>query len=216
MSSSSEAGLVVAGVAPMQLRDLSALDAPNALAQTLLGSLASEAHDQGYRDGYVAGRTEGRAEALATAQAEAEVARSVRRATELREQAEHSGAVAALESAAAQVRSLLEELTARVEDQATTLALAIVETIIAREVATATPADVVRRVLQVLPPTATATVRLHPSIVSTGVVQDLLALGLVVLGDESLEPADALVESDGSVVDLRIDAAMQRVREVLA
>lgn len=203
-------------LAPMALRDLSALDAPSALAQTLLGSLASEAHDQGYRDGYAAGRTEGHAAALAAAQAEAEVARSVRRTAEARESAQHMAAVAALESAAAQVRGLLEELAARVEDQATTLACALVETIMAREVASATSADVVRRVLQVLPPTATATVRLHPSIVPTGVAQDLLTLGLVVVGDESLDPADALVESDGSMVDLRIAAAMERVREVLA
>lgn len=203
-------------LAPMQLRDLSTIDAPHALAQTLLGTLAADAREQGYQDGFALGRTEARAELEAAAEAEAAQALAVRRVTEERQAEEHAAAVAALASAATQVRSLVEELTARIEEQATTLAFALVETIMAREIATATPADVVRRVLQVLPPTATATVRLHPSIVSTGVVQDLLALGLVVVADDALEPADALVESDGSVVDLRIGAAMQRVREVLA
>lgn len=203
-------------LAAMELRDLSSIAAPHALAQTLLGTLAADARDDGYRDGYAAGRAEARAAAAAEAEAEAERVRSAHRETEQRQAEQHAAAIAALGSAATQVRGLIEQLTAGVEEQATTLAYALVETIMAREVATAVPADVVRRVLQVLPPTATATVRLHPSIVSTGVVQDLLALGLVVVADPTLEPADALVESDGSVIDLRIAAAMQRVREVLA
>ena len=216
MSSSSSPPDAAGVLAPMELRDLSRLDAPHALAQTLLGTLAADAREQGYRDGFALGRTEARAEVEAAAALEAAEARSVRRTTEQRQAEQHAAALAALESAAGQVRGLLEELTARIEEQATTLAFALVDTIMAREAATATPADVVRRVLQVLPGTPTATVRLHPSIVSTGVVQDLLALGLAVVGDESLAPADALVESDGSVVDLRIGAAMDRVREVLA
>lgn len=201
----------------MQLRDLSRLDAPNALARTLLGDLAATAREEGYRDGFVVGRTEARAEVEAAAAAEASRARSVRLATEARQDQQHAASLAALESAATQVRELLEELSARVEEQATTLAFALVETIMAREAATATPADVVRRVLQVLPATTTiATVRLHPAIVPTGVVQDLLSRGVAVVADETLEPADALVESDGSVTDLRISSAMDRVREVLA
>lgn len=213
MSSSSEAATAPA---PMELRDLSRVAAPHALAQTLLGTLAADAREEGYQQGFVLGRAEARAEVEAAAAAEAARARSARLAAEQRQAQEHAAGVAALESAAVQVRDLLQELTARIEAQATDLAFALVDTIMAREAAAATPADVVRRVLQVLPATTTATVRLHPSIVSTGVVQDLLTLGLAVVADETLEPADALVESDGSVVDLRISAAMARVREVLA
>lgn len=219
MSSSSEAP---AALAPMQLRDLSSVEAPHALARTLLGSLASTAREDGYRDGFVAGRTEGLAEARAAAAIEAERARSARRASEQRRAEEHAAALAALESAAAQVRGQLGQLTADIESRATTLAFALADTIMAREVAEAAPADVVRRVLQVLPPTqATSpaapvtTVRLHPVVATTGVAQDLLALGLSVVADETLGPADALVESDGSVLDLRIAAAMARVREAL-
>lgn len=209
MSSSSEV------LAPMELRDLSSVEAPHALARTLLGSLAATAREEGYRDGFLAGRAEGRAQAEAAAAIEAEQARSVSRAAEQRRAEQHAAALTALETAAAQVRAQLDELTAAIESQATTLAFALADTIMAREVATASAADVVRRVLQVLPSAPTATVRLHPSVVPTGVAQDLLARGVSVVGDETLEPADALVESDGSVVDLRIAAAMARVREVL-
>jgi hypothetical protein len=78
-------------------------------------------------------------------------------------------------------------------------------------------ADVVARVLQVLPAAPVGRVRLHPSLVSAEAVRDLVARGLEIVPDSTLGPADALVEStDGAVVDLRIDEALGRVREVLS
>ncbi|HWU20083.1 MAG TPA: FliH/SctL family protein, partial [Nocardioides sp.] len=128
---------------------------------------------------------------------------------------EHAAAMAALAQAAEQVRGLLGDLAGAIEEQATELAWALTEELVGREVRSADSVDTVRRVLAVLPDAPVATVSLHPSVVGDTVVRDLIARGVRVLADPSLAPADALVEADGSVSDLRIDAALERVREVL-
>ena len=39
--------------------------------------------------------------------------------------------------------------------------------------------------------------------------------GLTVVADPTLDPRDAVVETDTSVIDLRVSSALSRVREVL-
>jgi flagellar assembly protein FliH len=188
----------------------------NALARTLLGELAERASAEAQAQGYAVGWARGRRDAQAAAAAAADRAEQERRATEALRENEHRTAVSALHEAAEQLRGTLTELRLQVEEQGTDLALALTETLLARELATLTDADVVRRVLAATPaaPT-TATVRLHPSVAASVEVKGLTDAGLVVVPDPTLERTDAVVECDGSVVDLRIDAAMDRLREVL-
>lgn len=185
------------------------------LARTVLSDVAEaarqEARAQGYAVGWAQGRRDGRA-AADRAAAEAEAARVE---TEARRDAEHEAALAALAKAADEVRGLLADLAGAIETQGTELAWALTEQLVGREVAVATAPDVVRRVLQVLPAVPTASVRLHPDVVA-GATEELREHGLLVVADPALDRADALVECDGSITDLRISSAMERVREVLS
>lgn len=188
----------------------------DAVTESMLDGLATKAREAARAQGYAVGWAEGRraaAEQAATEQAE----RSARdRAAEARRQAEHDDAVAALGRAAEEVRMLLDELAGAVEAQASDLALALTAEIVGARAASVTAADVVVRVLQVLPAVPIGRVRLHPALLADSAVQDLAERGLEVVADPALGRADALVESpDGSVTDLRVDAAMARVREVL-
>lgn len=189
----------------------------DAITESLLDGIASEARDAAKAQGYAVGWAAGRRAAAEQAAADA-AARAARQAEdEARRADEHRAAVEALARAAEQVRGLLGDLAASVESQATELALALTAELVGIRVADMEPADVVARVLQVLPAAPVGRVRLHPSLISAEAVQDLLARGLDVVTDPSLGPADALVEStDGAIVDLRIDEAMARVRQVLA
>ena len=109
----------------------------------------------------------------------------------------------------------LAELRGRDEEQGTDLALALTETLLARELTVVTEADVVQRVLAVAPGATTATVRLHPSVAGSVDAKELVDAGLVIIADAGLDRADAVVECDGALTDLRIGAAVDRLREVL-
>ncbi|MFW6867096.1 hypothetical protein ACOACQ_06890 [Nocardioides sp. CPCC 206347] len=189
----------------------------DSITESLLDGIAAEARDAAQAQGYAVGWAAGRRAAAEQATA-AELARAARAAEdEARRTDEHRAAIEALARAAEQVRGLLGDLASAVESQATGLALALTAEIVGIRVDAMAPADVVARVLQVLPAAPVGRVRLHPSLVSAEAVRDLVARGLEVVPDSTLGPADALVEStDGAVVDLRIDEALGRVREVLS
>jgi flagellar assembly protein FliH len=53
-------------------------------------------------------------------------------------------------------------------------------------------------------------------VVTDDAATQLREAGVTLLADPSLSPVDALVESDGSITDLRITEAIERVRQVLA
>jgi len=189
--------------------------------QSLLADLAAEARAAAQSQGYAVGWAQGRRAAEAAAAAEAaEVAReSTARAAaaDAARETEHHAALAALAAATAEIRGLIGELTERVEAQATALAWELTATLVGREVAVATDADIVRRALGVTPDGAVATVRLHPSVAASAPADDeLRAAGLAVVADPALSRADVLVECNGAITDLRIDAALERVRQVLA
>lgn len=186
------------------------------VAESLLGEVAESVRAAARAQGYAVGWAAGRRDAAEAAQLEAAEAAEHRRAAEERREAEHRAAVEALAAAAVEVRALLDDLAAGVEKQATQLAWALTEQLVEREVTATTGPDVVRRVLHSLPRTGLATVRLHPDVAADPAVRELTERGLTVVGDPALDRADALVEADGAVVDLRIAEAMQRVREVLA
>lgn len=188
--------------------------------QSLLGDLAAEARSAAQAQGYAVGWAQGRRAAEAAAAVDAaDMAReaAARAAADDAARAdEHRAALRALADATAEVRALVGVLTERVEAQATTLAWELTATLVRHEVSVATDADVVRRVLGLAPEGSVATVRLHPSVASSAPAdEELRAAGLTVVADPTLSRADALLECDGSVADLRIDEALERVRQVL-
>jgi flagellar assembly protein FliH len=208
----------VPGLATLPTPDLPAADWTDAttLARTVLGDVAETARADAHAQGYAVGWAQGRRDAQSAAQVAADEADLARLEAEERREREHQAAVTALRQAAQQVRGLLTELCCSIEEQGTDLALAITETLVAREVSVLTDEDVVRRVLAVTPGPTTATVRLHPSVAGSVAAQGLADLGLTIVADMTLGRPDAVVESDGSVTDLRIGTALERLREVLA
>jgi len=186
------------------------------LADSLLGQVAEETRTAARAQGYSVGWAEGRRAAAAEADRAARELAALNAEAEAQRAAEHDAALAALAKAATEVRALLNDLATRVESQASALAWELTATLVDRELAVADDADVVRRVLKVLPDTGLATVRLHPSIVRADAAAELREAGVTVVGDAALGRADALVECDGSVADLRVSEALERVRQVLA
>jgi len=187
----------------------------DAVTESVLGELADSVRTAARSQGYAVGWAEGRRAAAAAAEVAAKELAAAAAAAEARREETQRSAVAALGRAAEEVRGLLEELATRIEAQATDLAWQLTEVIVGREVSAAATADVVRRVLRVLPAGAVARVRLHPDHADADTVADLAARGVEIVTDDTLGPADALVEAHGAVVDLRIEEALARVREVL-
>lgn len=185
------------------------------VAESMLGEVAESVRAAARAQGYAVGWASGRRDAAAAAQLEAAEAARQREAEDERREAEHRAAVEALSAAAAQVRALLEELTQAVEKQGSELAWALTEQLVEHEMSATTGPDVVRRVLRVLPASGLASVHLHPAVAADPAVRALVDQGLTIVPDPGLGRADARVEANGTVVDLRISEAMERVREVL-
>jgi flagellar assembly protein FliH len=228
MSLSSEAGVseVSAPLHPADIPDLRTGDwtrlggshvLGDDVTENALGALADRARRAARAQGYAVGWAEGRREARARAVEDAEAAAELARRAEERREAEHRAVVEALVLAADELRAAVTEVCARVGEQATELALAVTEELVGRELSAAADpgADVVRRVLAVVPDGATPQVRLHPSVGASPALSHLADRGLVVVPDPTIEPHDAVVETDDTVIDLRIPAALDRLREVL-
>lgn len=185
------------------------------VTESLLGRLAEEARAAATAQGYATGWAEGRREAATRAEEESAVRRTAAAEAERRREDEHRAALAALTDAAAQVRATLSDLAAAVEEQGTDLAWAVLTELLGHQLSVEGGSAVIQRVLRVLPTGPIATVRLHPSVAATTAADDLSTRGVQVRADATLGPADALVEYDGGVVDLRIDSARDRIREAL-
>lgn len=220
MSSLSEAAVSIPPLPDLRVGQWTRLGGDAVLGdrvtESLLAGVAAEARDAARAQGYAVGWAEGRRTAAAEATEDAARRATIHAANEARRDAEHRAALEALGRAAEDVRSTLDALAAAIEDQTTDLALALVAELIGHAAAQATPAEVVARVLRVLPAVPVGRVHLHPSICDSAAVADLADRGLSIIPNATLDRADALVETDeGSVTDLRIADAMTRVREVL-
>lgn len=182
-----------------------------------LTALADRAREAARAQGYAVGWAEGRREAQLRAEADAEAAADMARRTEEQREIEHRAVVEALTAAADELRAAVAEVCTRIGAQATELAFAVTEELLGRELATVDDhgADVVRRVLSVVPDGATPQVRVHPSIGASPALAHLAERGLHVVPDPAIEPHDAVVETDDNIIDLRIPAALDRLREVL-
>ncbi|KAA1417705.1 hypothetical protein F0U44_15530 [Nocardioides humilatus] len=185
------------------------------VTEGVLGDVAERVRSAATAEGYSVGWAQGRRDAAAIAADERRQQAVAHAAEETRREGEHVAAVEALSRAADDLRAQLALLADRVERQATDVAWRITEALVGREVAVATGPDVVRRVLAVLPTHPLVRVRLHPELAADPAVRELTDHGVEIVGDPHLGRADALVEADGSVVDLRIDQAMGRVHAAL-
>ncbi|GGD21380.1 FliH/SctL family protein [Nocardioides daphniae] len=210
-------------VAPFRTRDLrvgtwTRLAPDNALGDAVsertLTEVAEQARAAAQAQGYSVGWAQGRREAAAEAREVAAVEAERLALAEAKRAAEHRESVQALLDAAAQLRAVLDGAAARVETQATELAWALTEELVGHEVRGAGAADVVRRVLALAPAGEVARVRLHPDHLQAPELA-ALADGTSCVGDPTLGRLDAVVEVDDHALDLRVDTAMTRVREVL-
>lgn len=180
--------------------------------ELVLDRLAERAHAAARAQGYATGWAEGRREAQAAVRQTLDDAEERAAAEESRREAEHAAAVSALLEAADQLRTGLAQVSRETEALASSLALELTRELVGRAAAEAGE-HALARVNALLPDTEVLKVRLHPSVVPAAA--ELRAHGVPVVADPDLGPADALVEADDHVVDLRIDTALERLREVL-
>lgn len=188
------------------------------VTEAVLSDLAETTRAAARAQGYSTGWAEGRREAAAEAAAHRAELELLHHEAEARREAEHRQAVAGLAAAAALFQQQVAAASAEVEEHALELARELTEALVAHELASAADpvADVVRRALAVLPQGLPVTVRLSPAVAGDPALQVLRDQGITVVADPTLERHDALVESTEEAVDLRVSAALARVREVLS
>lgn len=186
--------------------------------EAALTGLAETARAAARAQGYATGWAEGRRAAEEQTRDAIERDARERAADRERQAAEHAAAMAALEGAAQQLRAAVEDVAGTMESAVVELALQISEAVLGREVATSADpgADAVRRALRLLPDGAIATVHLNPEDRARLDPSTFGGLTLRLVDDPTLARGDALVETDQSVVDATMGAALARVREVLA
>ncbi len=187
----------------------------DAVSEETLTTVAEHARDAARAQGYSVGWAQGRREAAEAAAAAAQIEARRHRREEERREAEHLEAVEGLHRAADELRAVIDDVCQRIESQATELAWALSEELVGHELRGAQTSDVVARVLALRPTGQLARVRLHPDHVDDPALVPLVAEGVRCIGDPSLGRLDALVHVEDHVFDLRIDTAMERVREVL-
>ena len=185
--------------------------------EAALGGLAERARSAARAQGYAVGWAEGRQEALTRAAETEQLAEERRRHEDQQRAAEHRAAMTGLANAAAALSAAAEEVATRISEQATDLAFELTRLLLGHELSLATDpgAGVVARVLAVLPSDPSVTVRLHPETAGSAAVERLHEHGVRLVPDHALERHDAVVETDTAAVDLRLTAALERLREVL-
>jgi flagellar assembly protein FliH len=184
------------------------------LAPEVVEQLRAEAQAAGYAAGWAEGR---RAAELAAREARDAFA------------AESAAIVAAQEATARRVLAALAGAVDRFEQrtipsvetmqaQLVEAAFALAESIVGRELATATEPgrDAITRALAFAPAGRSAVARLHPmdaaTLPSTAVIE---GRDVVVVADPALAPGDAIVECDASTVESRIAAGLERARNTV-
>jgi flagellar assembly protein FliH len=189
----------------------------DSVTELALATLTDEARSAAQSQGYAVGWAEGRREAAAEAAREAAERDQQLAAAEQHWTVRQQAAVQALTEAARALTDATAQVSSLVDAKAIELARELTETIVGHELRVAlesgeTAADLAARVLAEAPADAPYVVRVHPDVAAavTGLV------GVRAVPDASLHPADAVVEVDDQVVDLRVSTALARIRAVLA
>lgn len=182
----------------------------DSITEQTLSTLAESTRAAAGAQGYVVGWAAGQRTARAAAEVEAEVVRTAHAAAEARRVDEHAAAIAALNAATEQVQKSVAAICSTVENQASELAWELTRELVGYELS-GPGIDVLRRVLALAPNDDIVRVRLHPADLGAAAGD----LDLVVVPDPALDRGDALVEIDDHVLDLRLEPALQRVREAL-
>ena len=187
------------------------------VTEQALGRLAERARTAARAQGYAVGWAEGRKEAQARAEENAAAAAVRAAERDAEREAEHRRAVATLQAAAAELRGAVAEACERVAAQATDLAFELTRELVGHELSVDEDpgAGVVRRVLAALPATHVATVRLHPAVTESAAARTLAEQGVTLTADPALAPDDAIVEIDEAAIDLRVESALDRLRQAL-
>lgn len=189
----------------------------DAVTEAALSDLADRARQAARAQGYAAGWAEGRRKAIADAATE--VAQRAARADAAAAEAHRAQAslVAALSDAVARCGEDLAGRYADLVDQTRDLAVEIAEAILQREIsASADPGlDAARRALAEITPGTSATVRLNPADLAGLDAGALADHPVSFVADAGLARGEARVETESSIVDATVPAALQRVREVL-
>lgn len=185
-----------------------------ALPEDVAARLRAEAQATGYAAGWAEGR---QAAELAAREAREAFAAEAAEITAAQEES----ARRVLGALAAAVDRFERRATPAVEDLQVELveaAFALAEAIIGRELATATEPgrDAIARALALAPPGRGAVARLSPADAATlSGTATVDGREVVVVADPALAPGDAVVECDASTIESRLDAAVERARQVL-
>ena len=190
----------------------------DAVTERALNALVEDARaaarSQGYAVGWAEGRREAAAEAARVAGALAAQELEARQRWEARQQ----DGLQALARAAAALERAVTEAQAVVHGQAVDLARELTETMVGHELRSAPDpaADVASRVLAEAPADQPYVLRVHPDVAASVALAGLAESGVRVVPDAGMELHDAVVEVDHQLLDLRVSAALARVREALA
>ena len=190
----------------------------DSVTELALSGLVEEVRAASRSQGYAVGWGEGRRAAAAEAAVARRAAEQERAAEQVLWQARQDEAVQALNRAAQQLSEAIETTQTLVRSQALEVARELTEALVGHELR-ATPdtaADVVARVLAQRPADAPFVVRLHPDVIDHAQRSELADAGVGLVADDRLDPADAMIEVDDHIVDLRVRTALERVREVLS
>ncbi|QIG42466.1 hypothetical protein G5V58_06495 [Nocardioides anomalus] len=185
-----------------------------------LSSLVEQARTAARSQGYSVGWAEGRRDAAAAAAREAEEREAAARAAREHDESRHKDVLQALTRATEGVVQAVTEAQSAVHAQAVELARELTEAMVGHELrasdaAGQTAAEVVMRVLGEAPTGQPFVLRVHPLVADTSALAELAEAGVRIVPDALLAAHDAIVEVDHRLLDLRISAAIERVREVL-
>lgn len=190
----------------------------DAATEDVLSSLADTARAAAQAQGYAVGWAEGRRAAAEEAAVAARQQAEVHAAREARREQAHLAALARLDAVLTALDDAVTAATAAVEDRALTLARELTALLVGHELRT-TPdsgADAVRRATELAAGEPVVLVRLSPGDAASDAAAELTGRGLRVVPDVALADGDVVVETDGGVIDGRIGAALDRVREALS
>lgn len=218
MTSSCERRVIAApdalGAAMARTPDLRDGRGEDRVARGAFAVAAEAARLTGRAQGWSVGWSEGMAAARENAERELSAGQERARAEDARRAAHVEAATAGLRRAASELEAHLERVEARLADQAVELALAVTAAVLGDAAAGQSAAEVVRRALAQVEAGETAVVRLSPACAAEVDTASLPA-SVSVRPDASLSTGEALVDLVDGVVDLRLGAALERVRQVL-